>query len=110
MKEMEAAAVAYVCEMMAIPVMGLGLFLDTVGAFRDGMRFVTLWPAHGFAALVGVGFWQLAEWERMCRLDKSLKHWPGDGLHSTPLWEWMLFAYLVGHILWMARRKGAAAG
>jgi hypothetical protein len=64
-----------------------------------------LWPAHLFAALVGVGFWQLAEWERMCRLDKSLKHWPGDGLHSTPLWEWMLFAYLLGHILWMAHRS-----
>ena len=91
---------------LAIPVMGLGLFLDTIGAFRDGMRFVALWPAHLFAAVVGVGFWQLAEWERMCRLDKSLKHWPGDGLHSTPLWEWILFVYLVGHILWMARRKG----
>jgi hypothetical protein len=27
---------------LAIPVMGLGLFLDTVGAFRDGVRFVAL--------------------------------------------------------------------
>ena len=34
----------------------------------------------------------------------SLKHWLADGLHSTPLWEWILFVYLVGHILWMAHR------
>jgi hypothetical protein len=94
---------------LAIPVMGLGLVLDTVGAFRDGMRFVALWPAHLFAALAGVGFWQLAAWERKCRADPTLPHWPGDGLHSTPLWEWILFVYLMGHIVWMARR-GLAGG
>ncbi len=94
--------------LLAVPVMGLGLFLDTIGCFRDGMKFWALWPAHLFAGLVGVGFRQLAEWERLCREDPTLKHWPGDGLHSTPLWEWILFAYLVAHIVWMARRPGVS--
>ena len=89
---------------LAIPVMGLGLFLDTVGAFRDRWRFWSLWPAHLFAILTGTAFWQLREWERLCRADSTLRHWPGDGLHSTPLWEWILFVYLVAHIAWMARR------
>ena len=90
---------------LAIPVMGLGLLLDTIGAFRDGLRFVALWPAHLFALLAGTAFWKLTEWERMCRADRALKHWPGDGFHSTPLWEWILFAYLVAHLAWMARRQ-----
>lgn len=90
---------------LAIPVMGLGLLLDTLGAFRDGVRLAALWPAHLFAALAGTAFWKLSEWERMCRADPALKHWPGDGLHSTPLWEWILFVYLVAHVAWTARRQ-----
>ena len=90
---------------LAIPLMGLGLLLDTLGAFRDGVRLAALWPAHLFAALTGTAFWKLSEWERMCRADPALKHWPGDGLHSTPLWEWILFVYLVAHVAWTARRQ-----
>lgn len=88
---------------LAIPVLGIGLTLDTLGRFRMGIRLVRLWPALLFAALVGFGFWKLAEWESMCRADSSLRHWPGDGLHSTPLWEWITFLYLLGHVRWMSK-------
>lgn len=88
--------------LLAIPVVGLGLFLDTVGRFLLGVPLLRLWPAHLFAVLVGFGFWKLAEWEALCRADPTLRHWPGDGIHSTPLWEWITFLYLVGHLYWMA--------
>lgn len=88
---------------LAIPVLGVGLTLDTVGRFLMGTRLLRLWPAFLFAALVGFGFWKLAEWESMCRADRSLRHWPGDGLHSTPLWEWITFLYLIGHMRWMSK-------
>lgn len=90
---------------LAIPIMGLGLLLDTMGRFFQGSRLLALWPAWLFAALFGIGLWKLSEWEHLCRLDPRLKHWPGDGLHSTPLWEWILFVYLTGHFFWMARRR-----
>lgn len=88
---------------LAIPVMGLGLTLDTVGRFILGTRLLDLWPAFLFAVLFVVGFWNVSEWERLCRLDPTLKHWPGDGIHSTPLWEWILFVCLNGHFVWMSR-------
>ncbi len=88
---------------LSIPVLGVGLTLDTVGPFVMGPRLVRLWPAFLFAARVAFGFWKLAEWESMCRADRSLRHWPGDGLHSTPLWEWITFLYLLGHLRWMSK-------
>lgn len=88
---------------VSIPIMGLGLTLDAIGRFLSGIRLTTLWPCFLFALLVAIGFWKLAEWEDLCRADPTLKHWPGDGLHSTPLWEWILFVYLNGYFIWMAR-------
>lgn len=95
---------------LAIPIMGLGLTLDTVGRYLRGVRLQTLWPAFGFAGLVSIGFWKLAEWENLCRANPALKHWPGDGWHSTPLWEWILFLYLNLHVLWMAYPASHMAG
>ena len=88
---------------LAIPVLGVGLTLDTVGRFVTGIRLARLWPAVLFAALVGFGFWKLAEWESLCLKDPSLRHWPGDGIHSTPLWEWITFLYLISHMRWMSK-------
>lgn len=88
--------------LVAIPFMGIGLFMDTVGRFVNGVRPATLWPAFLFASLVAFGFWKLTEWESLCRANPALHHWPGDGLHSTPLWEWITFIYLTGHFVWMA--------
>lgn len=91
--------------LLAIPFLGVGLTLDSVGCFVAGTRFRELWPSHLFAAVAASGFHFLSEWERMCREDRSLRHWPGDGFHSTPLWEWILFLCLSAHIVWMARRR-----
>lgn len=91
--------------LVAIPVFGAGLTLDSVGVFLAGMRFRELWPSHLFAVLAATGFGLLWQWERMCQADRTLRHWPGDGLHSTPLWEWILFLYLSGHVVWMASRR-----
>lgn len=95
---------------LAIPVLGLGLVLDTVGRLAMGVHWHRLWPAGLFALLVAVGFWKLAEWEALCRANPQLRHWPGDGIHSTPLWEWITFCWLVAHLHWMARpwRSGEA--
>ena len=95
---------------LAIPVLGVGLTLDTVGRFLMGTRLVRLWPAFLFATLVAFAFWKLAEWESLCRIDQSLRHWPGDGIHSTPLWEWITFLYLIGHMRWMSKAPPTDAG
>lgn len=89
----------------AIPLMGLGLFLDAVGYLRAGGGWRRLWPFHLFGVVVFSAGFLLWEWEEICRLDPTRKHWPGDGLHSTPLWEWIGFAYLTGYLAWLGRRR-----
>lgn len=91
--------------MAAIPVMGLGLFLDAVAYLRAGGSWLRLWPFHLFGVIVFSGGYLLWQWEEICRLDPTRKHWPGDGLHSTPLWEWIGFAYLTGYLVWLGRRQ-----
>lgn len=89
--------------LIAIPIMGIGLFLDTLGRFVKGVQPAKLWPAFLFASLVAFGLWKLTEWESLCRANPALRHWPGDGIHSTPLWEWITFSYLTVHFFWMAK-------
>ena len=88
-----------------IPILGLGVVLDAVAYLRAGGALRSLWPFHLYAGVTAFGFQQLMEWERLCREDRSLSHWPGDGLHSTPLWEWIFFVSLMLHWRWMARRR-----
>ena len=87
---------------LAIPALGLGLVLDTVGRFVMGVPWRRLGPAFLYALVVGFGFWKLAEWEALCRANPSLPHWPGEGIHSTPLWEWITFSWFVAHLHGMA--------
>lgn len=91
--------------LLGIPVLGLGVVLDAAAFLRLGSGFVRLWPFHLYAGVTAFGFHQLMEWERLCREDRSLRHWPGEGLHSTPLWEWIFFTGLMIHWGWMARRQ-----
>ena len=88
-----------------IPILGLGVILDAAAYLRRGGTLRSLWPFHLYASVSAFGFQQLMEWERLCREDRSLRHWPGDGLHSTPLWEWIFFVGLMLHWGWMARRQ-----
>jgi hypothetical protein len=41
----------------------------------------------------------------MCERDVTLAHWPGPGLHSMPLWEWIVFSYFIGLMVWMAHGR-----
>ena len=43
-----------------------------------------------FALVGGVGGACLLAWHIQCRLDPSLKEWPGHGIYSFPMWEWIL--------------------
>ena len=64
--------------------------------WRSGVRIRALWPFHLYGLIVLVGTAKLMAWERMCRRDPTLPEWPGEGLYSTPLWEWIAFTYLIG--------------
>ena len=90
---------------LAIPFMGGGIVLDGVALWRAGARWMALWPFHLYGAITLVGGAHLLAWETMCRRNPALPHWPGEGLHSTPLWEWVVFVYLIGFLFWMAHGK-----
>ncbi|MEO8351258.1 MAG: hypothetical protein ABI680_05965 [Chthoniobacteraceae bacterium] len=90
---------------LAIPFMGAGILLDGVALRFAGVPTRALWPFHLYGLLVLVGMTSLMAWKRMCARDATLRHWPGEGIHATPLWEWVVFVYLVGFLLWMARRN-----
>ena len=87
---------------VAIPFMAFAIVVDGVALGWAGVRSRALWPFHLYGLITLVGAWQLIAWERMCKRDPTLRHWPGDGWHSTPLWEWIIFIYLVGFLAWMA--------
>ncbi len=90
---------------LAIPLMAAGVVLDGVALWRAGLRSRALWPLHVFGVVVLVGSVALLSWEKMCARDGTLHHWPGEGIHSTPLWEWIVFTYLIGFMAWMARGR-----
>jgi hypothetical protein len=93
---------------LAIPFMGCGLVLDAAALWWSGVRIRALWPFHLYGLIVVVGTAKLMAWERMCRQDPTLPEWPGEGLYSTPLWEWIAFTCLVGFMVWMAHGGCAA--
>jgi hypothetical protein len=95
---------------IAVPFLVGGVALDglALGWSRAGWR--ALWPFALYGLLVVVGTAELAVWERMCRRDPTLPHWPGSGLHSTPLWEWIVFTGFVLLMIWMAHGRRLAPG
>jgi hypothetical protein len=95
---------------LAVPVMMSGIMLDGIGLLRAGVRVVSLWPFYIYGATVAFGVWQIAAWDRMCRADPVLKHWPGEGLYSTPLWEWIVFTGLMVFMSWIAKARPAGRG
>ncbi len=94
---------------LAIPILGTGILLDAVALWRSGVPSRALWPFHFYGLIVLVGTAELILWERMCQRDPALPHWPGEGLHSTPLWEWIAFTYLIVFMVWLAHGRLPAA-
>ena len=94
---------------VAIFFMGCGIVLDGVALRWVGVRNRALWPFHLYGLIGLVGGVELMSWEKMCRRNPALHHWPGDGIHSTPLWEWIVFTYLIAFMVWMAHGNWAKA-
>ena len=90
---------------LAIPFMACGIVLDGVALWWSGVRWRALWPFHLYGILTVTGVIEVTMWERMCKQNPTLHHWPGDGLHSTPLWEWITFSYLIVFMIWMAHGR-----
>jgi len=90
---------------LAIPFMTCGILLDGVALRWRGVRTLDLWPFHLYGLIVLAGGAALLSWEEMCHRDPTLHHWPGPGIHSTPLWEWIVFTYLIAFLVWMAHAK-----
>ncbi len=101
---------------LAIPFMAAGLVLDGAALRRSGLGPRRLWPFPALGGVVLTGVVALGWWEIKCARDPRLAHWPGEGLHSTPLWEWISFTCLFVFLVWMAHGKwvpnpgGAATG
>ena len=53
----------------------------------------------GLAAVVGSAFFFLSAWEKRYPVlhasNPQLKHWPGIGIYSFPLWEWIVILSFV---------------
>jgi len=92
---------------VGIFTMMAAVITDGVSLARAGYAGRVLWPFRIYALIWIVGMIALGSWEWKCRNDSSLKHWPGEGIHSTPMWEWILFTYLLGFVIWISRPETA---
>jgi len=89
------------CAAIHNPVTIAGIFTMMAAVTLDG---ITLLVARARSrllapfALLGViticGLACLAFWRWKCAADPSLRIFPGEGIHSTPMWEWIAFACL----------------
>ncbi len=93
---------------IAILTLLVAVSADGVVLSRAGLPGKSLWPFRIYAGLWVAAIVSLASWEWRCARDPSLKHWPGEGIHSTPMWEWILLVYLIGFVVWISR--GELAG
>lgn len=59
-------------------------------------------PYLTFIAIGLVAGISLLTWHIQCRLDSSLKEWPGEGIYSFPMWEWILTFLGPGTLVWVA--------
>ncbi|MCP4761036.1 MAG: DUF998 domain-containing protein [archaeon] len=44
-----------------------------------------------FLTSISLSLYFLIKWQIMCRKDNTLEPWPGEGIYSFSLWEWVLF-------------------
>ena len=88
---------------VGIFTMMAALIVDARLLKQAGFGGRVLWPFRCYGMVWIAGLIALGTWEWKCQRDPSLKHWPGEGIHSTPLWEWILFACLLAFLGWIAR-------
>jgi hypothetical protein len=90
------AVSSIICLFLAILVMGFTLLLpDTTPPLIS--------YGYNIAMVVfGIGIPVRIVWVIKCKHNRSLKSFPGDGIYSLPLWEWILFGLLYFLIYWSA--------
>ncbi len=80
--------------------------IDSIALRRSGLK---AWPWQGpflfFGFLAVSCVCCLFYWEWKVSRNSNLSSWPGEGICSTPLWEWILFLYMSGFLFWIASRK-----
>lgn len=59
-----------------------------------------LLPILLLAGIFGTGLTFMGIWEVRCYFDTTLDKWPGEGIFSTALWEWIVFTYLIIFMFW----------
>lgn len=100
-----------------VAIAGIGLFVSGIvrdahllyrrhnekvanSALKSGRFPAVLIPFAIYVALFGVGITCWGIWEVRCMFDKTLDHWPGKGIFSVAMWEWVLFTYLLVFMFW----------
>ena len=112
------AQVTFGCIGGALSIDGLLLLGDRLWARPSKIYHRWMqWPYLVFGAIALLAPTFLLTWDWKCAHDPGLKPWPGPGIYSFPLWEWILFCYLFGMHAWVAlvyafdeRRRRRLAG
>lgn len=78
-----------------------GIFTMIAAVTLDGITLLVararprlLAPFALLGIITACGLASLAFWRWKCAADPSLRIFPGEGIHSTPMWEWIAFACL----------------
>ena len=71
--------------------------------FHPLQRSLYTWlPPFLIFMIVLTGFFLFnALWQKKCKNDEKLESFPGDGIYSFPLWEWLLFFSLYIFLFWI---------
>jgi len=71
--------------------------------FHPLQRPIYTWlPPFLIFTIILTGFFLFnALWQKKCKKDEKLESFPGIGIFSFPLWEWLLFASLYLFLFWI---------
>lgn len=75
-------------------VMIAAVILDGASLVLARVRWALLIPFLAFGLVAVAGLVSLTIWRVKCAADPSLRVFPGPGIHSTPVWEWIAFTCL----------------
>jgi hypothetical protein len=78
----------------AIIVMIAAVILDGTSLMLARVQWLLLAPFAALGLVTVAGLVSLGVWRGKCAADPSLRPFPGVGIHSTPLWEWIAFTGL----------------
>lgn len=87
---------AIICLFLSVICMGIILLLP------DDTPFILSLGYYIVIGLLCIGIPIQIKWQIMCKQNRKLKPFPGDGIYSLPFWEWILFGILYFIIYWSA--------